>query len=201
MEHRFRACMPQPPKPMNPKVRKLWLLSLCSSTRESTAVRSLSITTKSNSCSLQRKINIEKERFSFFLFWPHCTACGILVSWPRIEPRCPIAVKAQSPNHWTTREVPKVQSYMTASPFLGSHARTHEHTCTHVRCQLWVQVINCASNQLAKDGRFQQTAAARPHPRKLGSINLLESLIELRATSSLLDHWSVVKRHNSGIAR
>ena len=32
-------------------------------------------------------------------------ACEILVSWPGIEPR-PLAVKAQHPNHWTTREVP-----------------------------------------------------------------------------------------------
>ena len=25
----------------------------------------------------------------FFLFWPHCTACGILVPWPGIEPGPP----------------------------------------------------------------------------------------------------------------
>ena len=33
--------------------------------------------------------------FSFF-FWLHCMACGI-------DPG-PLAVKAQSPNHWTARE-------------------------------------------------------------------------------------------------
>ena len=33
-------------------------------------------------------------------------ACGILVPLPGIEPR-PSAVKAQSPNHWTTREFPQ----------------------------------------------------------------------------------------------
>ena len=38
------------------------------------------------------------------LFWPHCMSCGILVSWPGIEPMSP-AVEAQSLNHWTTREV------------------------------------------------------------------------------------------------
>ena len=32
-----------------------------------------------------------------------CTACWILVLRPGIEPT-PLAVKAQSPNHWTTRE-------------------------------------------------------------------------------------------------
>ena len=40
-----------------------------------------------------------------FLFWPHRGACGILVPCPEIEPMPP-AVEAQSPNHWTTREVP-----------------------------------------------------------------------------------------------
>ena len=34
-------------------------------------------------------------------------ACGILVPSPGIEPR-PSAVKAQSPNHWTARELPTV---------------------------------------------------------------------------------------------
>ena len=44
---------------------------------------------------------------SFFLFfWLCCLACGILVPGPGIEP-APSAVKAQSPNHWTTREFPE----------------------------------------------------------------------------------------------
>ena len=44
--------------------------------------------------------------FSFSIFfWPHSMACGILVPWPGIESR-PLAVGAQSPNHWTTREFP-----------------------------------------------------------------------------------------------
>ena len=38
-------------------------------------------------------------------FLPCCTACRILVLWPGIEPR-PSAVKAWSPNYWTTREFP-----------------------------------------------------------------------------------------------
>ena len=43
--------------------------------------------------------------FSCF-FWPRCVACGILVPRPGIEP-LPPALGAQSPNHWTAREVPK----------------------------------------------------------------------------------------------
>ena len=38
-----------------------------------------------------------------FFFWPCCTACGILVPHPGIEPR-PLAVKMWSPNHWTSKE-------------------------------------------------------------------------------------------------
>ena len=37
-------------------------------------------------------------------FWPHCTACRILVPGPGIEPTPP-AVEAWSLNSWTTREV------------------------------------------------------------------------------------------------
>ena len=44
--------------------------------------------------------------FFFFFFWPHCTACGILVPQPGIEPGS-LAVKARSPTHWTAREVPE----------------------------------------------------------------------------------------------
>ena len=41
----------------------------------------------------------------FFLFWPCCAACRILVPRPGIEPMLP-AVEAQILNHWTAREVP-----------------------------------------------------------------------------------------------
>ena len=40
-----------------------------------------------------------------FFFWPHHAACGILVPGPGVEPG-PSSVRAQSPNHWTAREVP-----------------------------------------------------------------------------------------------
>ena len=38
----------------------------------------------------------------------HHLACRILVPWAGIEPSPP-AVEAQSPNHWTTREVPVLE--------------------------------------------------------------------------------------------
>ena len=45
--------------------------------------------------------------FVLFCFQPRSAACRILVPRPGIELR-PSAVKAQSPNHWTTREFPIV---------------------------------------------------------------------------------------------
>ena len=41
--------------------------------------------------------------FFFFFFWLCCSACGILVPQPGVEPG-PLAVKARSPNYWTARE-------------------------------------------------------------------------------------------------
>ena len=38
-------------------------------------------------------------------FWPHCGACEILVSPPRVK-REPLVVKTQSPNHRTSKEFP-----------------------------------------------------------------------------------------------
>lgn len=43
--------------------------------------------------------------FFLFVFWPCCMAGRILVSRTGIEPR-PLALKAQNPNYWTTREFP-----------------------------------------------------------------------------------------------
>ena len=44
-------------------------------------------------------------------FWPCHAASIILVPWPGTEP-VPLAVKAQSSNHWTTRELPASLSYI-----------------------------------------------------------------------------------------
>ena len=41
--------------------------------------------------------------FTLFIYWPHCMACGILVSWPVMEPTPP-AVEAWSLNHLTNRK-------------------------------------------------------------------------------------------------
>ena len=49
---------------------------------------------------------LHEGRDFFFSFWPRCSACGILVPQPGIEP-VPPAVEAQSLNHWTSREVPR----------------------------------------------------------------------------------------------
>ena len=49
-------------------------------------------------------IHYFKKQF-IFIFWPCHTACGILVPQLETEAR-PLAVKAWSPNPWTTREFP-----------------------------------------------------------------------------------------------
>ena len=54
----------------------------------------------------------------FFLFWPHCTTCRILVSQPGIEPR-PWAVKAGSCNHLNS---PGILHYcFLTAPLLSLH--------------------------------------------------------------------------------
>ena len=50
---------------------------------------------------------LDEVRVVFFFFFGRCTACGILVPRPGIEPG-PSAVTAQSPNHRTAREFPMV---------------------------------------------------------------------------------------------
>ena len=51
-------------------------------------------------------LSVQFDESFFFFFGPCCTACGILVPRPGIEPG-PSAVRAQSPNYWTTREFPR----------------------------------------------------------------------------------------------
>ena len=46
--------------------------------------------------------------FFLFFFWLHLTVWGILVPQPGIEPG-PSAVRARSPNHWATREFPRIR--------------------------------------------------------------------------------------------
>ena len=49
---------------------------------------------------------------SYFLFWLHHAACGILVPWPGVEPApAPTAVEVWSLNHWISREVPEFFSW------------------------------------------------------------------------------------------
>ena len=47
-----------------------------------------------------------KNVLTFFFFWLHLAACGILVPQPGNEPGA-TTVKAPSPKHWTAREFPK----------------------------------------------------------------------------------------------
>ena len=46
-----------------------------------------------------------------FFFKLRCTACGILVPQPGIEP-WPLAMRVMSPNHWTAREFPNLSVWL-----------------------------------------------------------------------------------------
>ena len=49
-------------------------------------------------------LSSEYKIFFFFFFWLCHVACRISVPWPGNEPS-PLTMRAQSPNHWTTREL------------------------------------------------------------------------------------------------
>ena len=56
--------------------------------------------------------------FPFFFFWSYPMACGILVPQPGTESRSS-AVKAPSPNHCSTREIPCLK-YFKHTTFLDT---------------------------------------------------------------------------------
>lgn len=63
-------------------------------------------------------------------------------------------------------------------------------TSSNSGCQFQAQVVTCTS--------VKQEVLMSP---SLGSIKLLESLIELREISYLLDYQFIIKAYNSGSAR
>ena len=54
------------------------------------------------------------------MFWPCHMACGTLVRRPGIKLASP-AVEAQSPNHWTTREVLKYTALISLGLSFSVH--------------------------------------------------------------------------------
>ena len=53
----------------------------------------------------------------FFMFWPYCAACGILVPRPVIKPVSP-ASEVWSLNHWTAGKVPQLLT-LTSNLIIG----------------------------------------------------------------------------------
>ena len=68
-----------------------------------------------------KKPVLDKSSLNNF-FWPHRMSCRILVPWPGIEFESS-AVKAQNPNHWSTREFPSWQFLYEGSGFEIPHYR------------------------------------------------------------------------------
>ena len=76
--------------------------------------------------------------FIFFLPWPCCTPCRILVSQLGIKP-VPPAVEALSLNNWTSRKVPRVC-------FPSHSTLSRENTCSRLRFSDWVE-LNSGNDQ------------------------------------------------------
>ena len=70
----------------------------------------------------------------------------------------------------------------TASDSTGQGLSLTRPSLSPFRCQSQVQVVTCASDQLAVNWRF-------PWPTSLGLINLLEWLTELRETFTYVISW------------
>ena len=66
--------------------------------------------------------------YLYLFFWLHCVACGILVPRPGVEPRLS-AVKAQSPNHWTTRAFPQVHFGISLLIYIKNPAEIFDWHC------------------------------------------------------------------------
>ena len=80
--------------------------------------------------------------FIFFSSWPCLTACGILVPRTGVEPT-PLAMKAWSPNYWTTGEFPYcfknehkwiTQMKYTAGPHVTENITPHKNIV--ILCQI-----------------------------------------------------------------
>ena len=82
-----------------------------------------------------------QSKWVFFFFWPRRTACGRLVPRPGIEPTPP-AVEAWSPNHWTTREVPKWVLRCLPSPLWVS---TSARSCSWLIISLITFLVVCGT--------------------------------------------------------
>ena len=74
-------------------------------------------------------------KFRFFIFWPHLAACGIFVPQLGVEP-APLAVKTQSPNHWTSREFPE-----TPYPLSSHTSFLHPPALAVYFLSLWIYLF------------------------------------------------------------
>ena len=76
----------------------------------------------------QYGVSITQEGCSFCFIVLGQAACGILVSQPGIEPRPPV-LGAQSPNHWTAKEVHDTGCILDAGPRNGSYHFYQQSIC------------------------------------------------------------------------
>ena len=78
----------------------------------------------------------------YFVFWPHCAACRILVPQPQIEP-LPPELEAWNLNHWKAREFPPLLIFKT-SFFLS------------ILCELSLSTVICTESMFFFFGVFKE---------------------------------------------
>ena len=98
-------------------------------------------------------ISLSPPLFFFFeagrvvFFWLYHTKCRILAPWSGIE-LVPPAVEAQSPNHWTTREVPPHLFHASA---ILNHSRFFQTTGASSHgghCSSWFSTLDMSALQV-----------------------------------------------------
>ena len=78
----------------------------------------------------------------------HCEACGILVPQPGIKPTL-LTVKVESPNHWTTRELPLVS---LKSLHVSVHPLCHKLESLLAQAQTSVRGASLGTRQTGEAG-------------------------------------------------
>ena len=113
--------------------------------------------------------------FFFFFPPPHCVAYGLLVPWPVIKPETP-AVEAQSLNHWTTREVPRLHTFFWFWPY-----------CT--TCVILVPQTEIKPGPLAVGEQSPNHWTARGFPKQPFQSRALPPLAVPKAEAIVTEHY------------
>ena len=124
----------------------------------------------------------------FFIFWPHCTAYGILAPRPQIKP-VPPSVEVWHLNYWTTSKVP-------TGIFIRGAICTHRHTLEHC-VQVKDRSDKSTSQEQPRSSEARRGATTRFSLRALGRNQACRHLdFRLPASRTVRQYISVVLSHH-----